>query len=132
MKEARMNSKRFPKAATGAAMLFLTGVAIIPGKKRIALPTVAVLTFLSIPAHAIDPSIAPQKIIVCVYKPADASLVLKRAEMIAGEILAHIGVGIEWHGTGRSCPAAPGQAMPFEIRVFTDTREDHFPGALGL
>ena len=128
-----MSSKRFGNAATGAALLFLTGVdAIIPRKKRIALPTVAVLTFLSIPAHAIDPRIAPQKIIVCVYKPSDPSLVLKRAEMIAGEIFAHIGVEIEWHGTGRSCPAAPGQAAPFEIRVFTDTREDYFPGALGL
>ena len=50
-----MRSKRLPNAATGAAMLVLTGAdAMIPRKKRIALPTVADL--FSLPAHAIDPT----------------------------------------------------------------------------
>jgi hypothetical protein len=73
-----------------------------------------------------------QKIIVCVEKPPEASLVLTRAETIAGQIVAPISIGIEWHGPGRSCPAAPGQAAPYEIRVRTDARQDYFPGALGL
>ena len=131
-----MSSKRFPNAATAAAMQVLTGVppscATIPRKKHFALPMVAVLTLFSVPVHATNPSIAPQKIIVCVQKPADPSLIMERAEMIASQIFARIGIGIEWHGTGQSCPAAPGQDVPFEISVLTDTRPDYFPGALGL
>ena len=131
-----MSSKRFLQAATAAAMQVLTGVvpayATIPRKKHIALPMVAVLTLFSIAVHATNPSIAPQKIIVCVQKPADPSLIMERAEMIASQIFARIGIGIEWHGTGQSCPAAPGQNVPFEIIVLTDTRPDYFPDALGL
>jgi hypothetical protein len=117
-------------------MTFLTGVVpayvTIPRKEHIALPAVAVLTLFSVPGHASNPRIAPQKIIVCVKNPADPFLVLHRAEMIAGQMFARIGVGVEWHGTGRSCPATPGQDVPFEISVLTDTRKDYFPGALGL
>jgi hypothetical protein len=101
-------------------------------RPNVVLPTLAVLSLFSVPGHAIDPRIAPQKIIVCIEKPLDPSFVLARAEMIAGQIVASISIGIEWHGTGRSCPAAAGQAVPYEIRVLTDTRQDYFPGALGL
>jgi hypothetical protein len=131
-----MSSKRFPNAAAAIAIPASTGVvptcASIRRKRHIALPTVAVLTLFSVPAHAGNPSIAPQKIIVCVQHPADSLLILERAEIVAGQIFARIGVGIEWHGTGRSCPTASGQAVPLEIRVLTRNRSDYFPGAIGL
>jgi hypothetical protein len=121
-----MIRKRFPNAPA-------TGVdATTPRKKHIALPIVAVLTLFSVPGHAIDPRIAPQKLVVCAEKTSDPSLVLLRAKMIASQIFSHIGIRVEWHGMGRSCPAAPGQAVPLEIRVLTNTRPDYFPGALGL
>jgi len=128
-----MISKRFPNASAGAAVLALTGAdSTTPRKKHIALPMVAVLTLFSVPGHAIDPSIAPQKMVVCVEKTSDPSLVLVRAKMIASQIFSHIGIRVEWHGSGRSCPATPGQVVTLEIRVLTDIRPDYFPGALGL
>lgn len=121
-----MISKRFPNtSATGLD-------ATTPRKKHIALPTVAVLILFSVPGHAIDPRIAPQKIVVCVEKAADPSLDFQRAEMIAGQIFSHIGIRVEWRRTGRPCLAATGESVPFEIRVLTVTRQDYFPGALGL
>jgi hypothetical protein len=113
-----MISKRSPNAATAAAMLVFAGV--------------GPAYFFSVPAHASNPRIAPQKIIVCVKKPADPLLVLQRGEMIAGQMFAPIGVEVDWRGTGHSCPAATGQDVPFEISVLTDTNQDYFPGALGL
>jgi hypothetical protein len=117
-------------------MLVSTGVlpacATIRRIKHIALPTVAVLTLFAVPAHARNPSIGLPKIIVCVEQPADSLLVLERAEMIAGQIFARIGIGVEWHGTGRSCPAASEQAVALEISVLTRTGPDYFPSALGL
>ena len=131
-----MRSKRFPNDASDDAMPVLAGViracATISQKKHVALPTVAVLTLFSVSAHGNNASIASQKIIVCVNRPADLLLVLERAEMIAHQIFARIGLGVEWHGAGRSCPAASGQDPPFEISVLTGTRPDYFPGALGL
>jgi hypothetical protein len=131
-----MSSKRLPNAAMADPISVSTeGVpacVTIPRKKHIALPTVAVLTLFAVPAHARNPSIAPQKIIVCIEQPADSFVVLERAEMIAVQIFARIGLGVEWHGTGRSCPAASAQDRPFEIRVLTRTRADYFSGALGL
>ena len=131
-----MSSKRLPNAAMADPISVSTeGVpacVTIPRKKHIALPTVAVLTLFAVPAHARNPSIAPQKIIVCIEQPADSFVVLERAEMIAVQIFARIGLGVEWHGTGRSCPAASGQAVPLEISVLTRTRPDYFPSALGL
>jgi hypothetical protein len=131
-----MSSKRLPNAAMADPISVSTEVVpaciTIPREKHIALATVAVLTLFAVPAHTRNPSIGLPKIIAGVEQPADSLLTLERAEMIAGQIFARIGLGVEWHGTGRSCPAASAQDRPFEISVLTRTGPDYFPGALGL